>query len=110
VTQERAETIDELDPQLVEEAITAAKNSDITIIFAGSNRDYETEASDRADLELPFGQGELIQKVLEVNPNAIVVMIAGAPFNINLIEENSFALVWSWLMAPKAEMLWLMFY
>jgi beta-glucosidase len=96
VTQERAETIDELDPQLVEEAITAAKNSDITIIFAGSNRDYETEASDRADLELPFGQGELIQKVLEVNPNAIVVMIAGAPFNINLIEENSSALVWSW--------------
>ena len=96
VTQERAETIDELDPQLVEEAITAAKNSDITIIFAGSNRDYETEASDRADLELPFGQGELIQKVLEVNPNAIVVMIAGAPFNINSIEENSSALVWSW--------------
>ena len=96
VTQERAETIDELDPQLVEEAITAAKNSDITIIFAGSNRDYETEASDRADLELPFGQGELIEKVLEVNPNAIVVMIAGAPFDINSIKEKSSTLVWSW--------------
>jgi beta-glucosidase len=96
VTQERAETIDELDPQLVEEAINAAKNSDVTIIFAGSNRDYETEASDRADLELPFGQVELINKVLEVNPNAIVVMIAGAPFDINMIKQKSSALVWSW--------------
>jgi beta-glucosidase len=96
VTQERAETIDELNPLLVEEAINAAKNSDVTIIFAGSNRDYETEASDRADLELPFGQVELINKVLEVNPTAIVVMIAGAPFDINMIKEKSSALVWSW--------------
>ena len=74
----------------------AAKNSDMAIIFAGSNRDYETEASDRRDLELPFGQEELIEKVLEVNPNTIVVMIAGAPFDINTIREKSSALVWSW--------------
>lgn len=96
VTHERAKTIDELNPQLVEEAISAAKTSDITIIFAGSNRDYETEASDRADLELPFGQGEFIEKVLEANPNTIVVMIAGAPFDINSVKEKSSALIWSW--------------
>ena len=96
VTHERAETIDELDPQLVEEAINAAKNSDFTIIFAGSNRDFETEASDRANLDLPFGQGELIEKVLAVNPNTIVVMIAGAPFDITSIKEKSSALIYSW--------------
>jgi beta-glucosidase len=96
VTQNRAETIDELDPKMVEEAINAAKNSDITIIFAGSNRDYETEASDREDLELPFGQVELIEKVLAVNPNTIVVMIAGAPFDVNSIKDKSNVLVWSW--------------
>jgi beta-glucosidase len=95
VTQERAVTIDELDSKLLEEALDAAKNSDMTIIFAGSNRDYETEASDRPDLGLPFGQVELIEKVLEVNPNTIVVMIAGAPFDINSIKEKSSTLVWS---------------
>jgi len=96
VTQDRAVTIDELDPKMLDEAINAAKNSDATIIFAGSNRDYETEASDRADLNLPFGQVELIEKVLEVNPNTIVVIIAGAPFDINSIKEKSNALVWGW--------------
>lgn len=96
VTQDRAITIDELDPKMLEDAINAAKNSDATIIFAGSNRDYETEASDRANLNLPFGQVELIEKVLEVNPNTIIVMIAGAPFEINSIKEKSNALVWSW--------------
>ncbi len=96
VTQERAETIDELDLNMLEEAISLAKNSDLTIIFAGSNRDFETEASDRKDLELPFGQVELIEEVLEVNPNTIVVMIGGAPFDIGSIKEKSSALVWSW--------------
>ncbi|NNL15641.1 MAG: glycosyl hydrolase, partial [Flavobacteriaceae bacterium] len=96
VTQERAVSIDELDPKMLEEAMDAAKNSDVAIIFAGSNRDFETEASDRADLELPFGQVELIKKVLEVNPNTIVVMIGGAPFDLASIKEKSSALVWSW--------------
>ncbi|MDW5288034.1 glycoside hydrolase family 3 C-terminal domain-containing protein [Formosa sp. PL04] len=89
-------TVNELDKTKLEEALVAAKNSDIAIIFAGSNRDYETEASDRNDLSLPFGQEELIQKVMAVNPNTIVVMIAGAPFDIASVKENAPALVWSW--------------
>jgi beta-glucosidase len=89
-------TVDELDADKLEEALIAAKNADIAIIFAGSNRDYETEASDRRDLSLPFGQEELIEKVLEVNPNTIVVMIAGAPFDLNRVKEKSSTLVWSW--------------
>lgn len=89
-------TVDTLDEAKLEEALEAAKKSDIAIIFAGSNRDYETEASDRASLKLPFGQEELIKKVVAVNPNTIVVMIAGAPFAINEVKENTGTLVWSW--------------
>jgi beta-glucosidase len=89
-------TIDQLDPAKLQEAIEAAKKSDIAIVFAGSNRDYETEASDRSSLKLPFGQEELINKVREANPNTIVVMIAGAPFDIEAIKNKTSALVWSW--------------
>ncbi|WP_435137032.1 glycoside hydrolase family 3 C-terminal domain-containing protein [Formosa sp. A9] len=89
-------TVDELDPKVLEDALTAAKNSDVAIIFAGSNRDYETEASDRRNLDLPFGQEELIKKVQEVNPNTIVVMIAGAPFDLRQVDAQSATLVWSW--------------
>jgi len=89
-------TIDQLDPAKAAEAIEAAKKSDVAIIFAGSNRDYETEASDRRTLKLPFGQEELIQKILAVNPRTIVVMIAGAPFDIDAVSKKTSALVWSW--------------
>ncbi|WP_394776660.1 glycoside hydrolase family 3 C-terminal domain-containing protein [Flavobacterium sp.] len=89
-------TIDQLDPAKLQEAIEAAKKSDVAIIFAGSNRDYETEASDRSTLKLPFGQEELIQKVLAVNPKTIVVFVAGAPFDIDAVSKKSSAVVWSW--------------
>jgi beta-glucosidase len=89
-------TIDELDAEKLDEALEAAKKSDIAIIFAGSNRDYETEASDRRNLQLPFGQEELIKKVIEVNPNTIVVMVAGAPFDLQEVDKTTSTLVWSW--------------
>lgn len=88
--------VNELDQVKLEEALQAAKSSDLAIIFAGSNRDYETEASDRMNLKLPFGQEELIKKVMEVNPNTIVVMIAGAPFDLQFIEKITSTLVLTW--------------
>ncbi|WP_291103738.1 MULTISPECIES: glycoside hydrolase family 3 C-terminal domain-containing protein [unclassified Flavobacterium] len=96
ITLSGAVTIDQLDPAKLQEALDAARKSDIAVIFAGSNRDYETEASDRKSLKLPFGQEELIKKVLAVNPKTIVVMIAGAPFDIQDIGKKTSALVWSW--------------
>lgn len=96
ITSKGPVTIDQLDPVKLQEALEAVKNSVVAIVFAGSNRDYETEASDRKDLKLPFGQEELIKKVLEINPKTIVVMIAGAPFEMEEISKKTNALVWSW--------------
>lgn len=89
-------TVDQLDPAQLQQAIEAAKQADIAIVFAGSNRNYETEASDRSSLKLPFGQEELINKVLDVNPNTIVVLIGGAPYDIAGIKSKAKAIVWSW--------------
>ncbi|MDZ7613121.1 MAG: glycoside hydrolase family 3 C-terminal domain-containing protein [Flavobacteriaceae bacterium] len=86
----------ELDLSLVSEAIEAAKKSDIAIVFAGSNRTVESEAADRENIDLPFGQEELIRRIKAVNPNTIVVIIAGAPFDLEEVQKNSSALVWSW--------------
>lgn len=90
------ETIDQLDENLLTEAKQVAKESDIVLIFAGSNRDYESEAADRKDLSLPFGQVELITAIKEINPKTIAVFIAGAPYDLNEINEQISTIVWSW--------------
>ena len=96
VTQEANEPVNELDPKMVADAVAAAKKSDIAILFVGSNRNYETEASDRKDLSLPFGQEKLIAAVKAANPKTIVVFVAGAPFDINTVEKENSTIVWSW--------------
>jgi beta-glucosidase len=89
-------------PKLVAEAVEAAKKSDVAIIFAGSNRLVETEAEDRKGIQLPFGQVDLIKAVKAVNPNTIVVMIAGAPYDLSEVDATVDGLVWSWFNGSRA--------
>ncbi|MFT6868754.1 MAG: beta-glucosidase, partial [Cyclobacteriaceae bacterium] len=90
------------DAALVQEAVNAAKSSDVAIIFAGSNRLVETEAEDRKGLKLPFGQEELIKAVKAANPNTIVVMIAGSPHDLSKVDEAVDGLLWSWFNGSRA--------
>jgi beta-glucosidase len=85
-----------IDSALLTEAVSLARNSDIAIIFAGTNRDFETEGSDRSDLKLPFGQDELIRAIASVNPRTIVVLVAGAPQDLNDALKSSAAMLMSW--------------
>lgn len=83
-------------PVMISEAAALAKNSDVALLFVGSNRDYESEGSDRKNLKLPFGEQELVNAVTAANPNTIVVVIGGAPYDLNDIKKNNHTIVWSW--------------
>lgn len=84
------------DSALIQEAANTAKNSDVAILFIGGNRDYESESWDRKDLSLPFGEQALVDAVTAANSNTIVVVIGGAPYDINAIKKNNSTIVWSW--------------
>lgn len=71
----------DVDPLIA--AIETAKKSDVAIIFAGDSYTIESEGFDRKDLFLPNNQDELIKKIYEVNPNTVVVLIAGAQVVMN---------------------------
>ena len=84
------------DPSMIQEAVAAAKKSDVAILFIGGNRDYESESRDRRDLSLPFGEQDLVDAVTAVNPNTIIVVVGGAPYDIGKIKNTNHAIVWSW--------------
>ncbi|CAN5273759.1 glycoside hydrolase family 3 C-terminal domain-containing protein [soil metagenome] len=84
------------DSALIQEAVNTAKSSDMAIVFVGGNRDYESESWDRKDLSLPFGEQALVDAVTAANANTIVVVIGGAPYDINAIKKNNHTIVWSW--------------
>ena len=56
------------DTNAAEHAVAAAKQADVVLFVGGLNHDRysDTEGSDRRDMKLPYGQDELIQRVVEV--------------------------------------------
>ncbi len=88
--------------KLIEEAVKAAKSAEVAIIFAGTNRLIESESSDRKTMNLPYGQEELIEAVTAANPNTVVVMISGTPFDLRRVEKTSSTLVWAWFNGSEA--------
>jgi len=84
------------DVALMEEAVKAAKNADIVLFFGGTNREVETEGSDRDSIQLPSGQDEVLKAVAEVNPNIVTVIVSGGPVDLNVVNKLSPAIVMPW--------------
>nr|MBB6141819.1 beta-glucosidase [Mucilaginibacter sp. X5P1] len=93
---------DQPDQTLIDQAVALAKTTDITILCIGSNREYESEGHDRKNLELPFGEQALVNAVTAANPNTIIVIMAGAPYDLNEIKKSNHTIVWSWFNGSEA--------
>ncbi|HSZ38959.1 MAG TPA: glycoside hydrolase family 3 C-terminal domain-containing protein [Trebonia sp.] len=61
----------------IQQAVAAAKSAKTAVVVVSD--DTESEAADRASLNLPSAQNELISAVAAANPHTVVVIDAGAP-------------------------------
>src|SRR5580698_730593 len=61
----------------ISQAVAAAKSASSAVVVVSD--DTESEAADRASLNLPSAQNELISAVAAANPHTVVVVDAGAP-------------------------------
>lgn len=78
---------DTADPERLEQARKLAAQADKAVIFVGLTEEYETEGSDRRDMKLPYAHDLLIREVSRVNPNVVVVLMAGAPVELPWLER-----------------------
>ena len=78
------------DPHQIDEAVQAAREADVAVVFAGLPAVAESEGFDRANLALPEQHDRLIGAVCAANDNTVVVLAGGAPVQM------------PWVDAPKA--------
>jgi len=66
---------------LLEDAIEAAKSSDLALVFVGNTNAWESEGHDMETMNLPAdgSQDRLIDAVADVNPNTVVINSTGVP-------------------------------
>lgn len=84
------------DPEMMAEAVALAAEADVVLFFAGTNKQIETEGSDRRDIMLPAGQDELAKALYAANGNMVTVLISGGPCDLRSLEQHSPAIVQGW--------------
>lgn len=94
------------DPQLIAEAVAAAKAADVVVYVGGSfhgydytkwgDNAYDAEAVDKPDMHMPFGQDELVQAVLAANPKTVVVLLGGGPIDVAAWAGQAKSIVEAW--------------
>ncbi len=84
------------------EAIEAAKKSEVAVVAVGDKSGLvgdctSGESRDRADLNLPGIQEELVKAVYKTGTPVVVILINGRPLSINWITENILSVIEAWL-------------
>lgn len=80
----------------IDEAVKIAKSSDAAIVVVGNHPLIcAKEEVDRPDINLPDYQEKLIEAVFKANPNTIVVINSGYPYDISWIKDNIPAVLYS---------------
>ena len=89
--------------QLTAEAVEKAREADIVIFFGGLNKAayQDSEGHDRQQYGLPYGQDELIEALLKVNPRLVYVNISGNCVAMPWLDRVP-AVVQGWFIGSEA--------
>lgn len=74
-------------PELIAQAVDAAKAADTAVLFVGLPDNMESEGVDRVHMRMPEGHNALIDAVCEANPNTVVVLHNGSPVEMPWVEK-----------------------
>ncbi len=78
---------------MFDRAVAAAADADVAVVVVGTNDEWETEGEDRATMDLPGDQDELVRRVAAANPDTVVVVNAGGPVTMPWADDVAAVLV-----------------
>ena len=93
--------INETDKSGFNEAIAAAKQSDVVVMVLGEHGFQTGEGRSRTNLQLPGVQQELLEAVFKANPNIVLVLNNGRPLAISWADKNIPAIVEAWQLGTQ---------
>jgi beta-glucosidase len=86
----------------LEQAAELARQSDVAILFLGTNLRVEAEGRDRKSLDLPGSQQQLLEAVYKANPKTVAVIMSGGPVSVKWASQNVPAILAAWYPGEEA--------
>ena len=76
-------------------AVQLSNESDIIVFVGGLDASFEEEDTDRSTLELPGGQMQLIELLMQLNKPLAILIVSGSPIaESRIVSDNRAALLW----------------
>lgn len=94
--------INETDRTGIDEAVEAAKTSDMVILALGEHGYQSGEARSRTKLGLPGLQQELLEAVYEVNKNVVLLLFNGRPLTLTWAKDNIPTILEVWQLGNES--------
>jgi beta-glucosidase len=87
---------------MLAEAGKVAKDSDVTLVFAGLNGSQEGEGHDRSAIDLPEPQESLVKAMIATGKPVVVVLTSGSAVAINSAAAGATAVLAAWYGGEEA--------
>lgn len=92
----------ELQLKLINEAIEAAKNSDVVVAVLGEPSSMSGEAKSKTDISIPNCQRELLKAMKATGKPVVLVLINGRPLTMESDLKNADAVLEAWRPGTSA--------
>ncbi|KAM0276263.1 hypothetical protein ACHAQH_006938 [Verticillium albo-atrum] len=79
--------------QAIADAVALARQSDVSVVYAGRNEQYESEGFDLEDIRMPANQTALIKAVAAASKKTVLVLHCGNPIDVGAFVDDVDAVV-----------------
>ena len=89
--------------ELIDEAVSLAKESDLVVFIGGLNKsnNQDCEGTDRLAMDLPYGQDAVISALAAATPNLVVSLISGNAVAMPWVDQVP-AILQAWYLGSEA--------
>jgi beta-glucosidase len=99
---EKAVQVDPRSPQeMIDEAVAAAKQSDVVVAVVGEAQGMAHEASSRTDITLPQSQRDLISALKATGKPLVLVLMNGRPLALVKEDQQADAILETWFAGTE---------
>lgn len=86
----------------IERACALAKEASIVLMVLGESLNMCGENHNRAHIDIPKAQKDLLKEVLEVNKKVVLILLNGRPLDLSFEDENVPAILEAWHLGDES--------
>ena len=88
--------------EMIDEAVKAAKNSDVIVAVVGESAGMTGEAASRSNISLPGDQEDLLKALKATGKPMVVVLMNGRPLTLTWENDNADGILETWFAGTEA--------